>query len=129
VGLAPAETALLPFAWDAGIDLYACDPDRLLDRETIVAFMPALVSAIGMETHGSLQIQWFGKGALEGWTAVQLITTSNIDLHTVGQDCLVLTIVSCSEYDPADAASVAVQFFGGQAIIHPPRLRGRRPAD
>lgn len=39
-----------------------------------------------MTTYGKPIVEYFGEGALAGWTVIQLITTSNINLHAVPAD-------------------------------------------
>jgi S-adenosylmethionine/arginine decarboxylase-like enzyme len=113
---APAPSRLGGGPWGilAAIDLDDCDRERLADPDVIRAFVPAVIDAIGMTAHGPLALERFGDGELEGWSAMQFITTSSITLHAdeVGGRCFV-DVFSCRPFDPMAAATVAAEHFGG----------------
>ncbi len=103
-----------PWGMLAAIDLHGCELDRLADPDAIRAFVPAVVDAIGMEAHGPLALERFGEGDLEGWSAIQLITTSSITIHADEISCrCFIDVFSCRRFDPEVAAAVAVRHFGG----------------
>ena len=107
-------------AWGtlAAIDLHGCDHGSLADPECIRAFVAAVIEAIGMKAHGPLALERFGTGALEGWSAMQLIETSTIVVHAdeVAGRCFV-DVFSCRPFDPELAAAVAVDHFGGTPTL------------
>jgi S-adenosylmethionine/arginine decarboxylase-like enzyme len=111
----------VPLSWGmlAAIDLHGCDVISLARAETIRAFVPAVVDAIGMVAHGPLHLERFGNGELEGWSAMQFIETSSITVHAdeVGGRCFV-DVFSCRPFEPGAAAAIAVSHFGGT-----PRVR------
>jgi len=103
-----------PWGMLAAIDLHAGDHARLADPDSIRAFVPALIAAIGMRAHGPLMIERFGDDELEGWSALQFIETSSITIHAdeVFGRCFV-DVFSCRPFDPDTAAAIAVDHFGG----------------
>ena len=102
----------------AAIDLHGCDFAPLADPETIRAFVPAVIDAIGMIAHGPLHLERFGDYELEGWSAMQFIETSSITVHAdeVSGRCFV-DVFSCRQFDPDNAAAVAVTHFGGRQTL------------
>jgi len=116
-------------AWgmEAVIDLHDCSLTRLQDPATYHGFMADLLAAIDMNAYGDLWLNRFGKGDLEGITAIQPIETSSVTIHAdePGRQCM-LNVFSCRAFDPAAAAAVAVRHFGGQAELTV-RQRGTRP--
>lgn len=102
----------------AAIDLHGCEFGRLADPDSIRAFVPAVVDAIGMRAHGPLALDRFGNGELEGWSAMQFIETSSITLHAdeVSGRCFI-DVFSCREFDPEIAAAIAIAHFGGRPSV------------
>jgi S-adenosylmethionine/arginine decarboxylase-like enzyme len=121
---APASVSLVrsgtyvPWGLLAAINLHGCDRGRLADPDNIRRFVPIVIDAIGMRAHGGLALDRFGDGELEGWSAMQFIETSSITLHAdeVFGRCFV-DVFSCRPFDPDVAAAVAVEHFGGAAIV------------
>jgi S-adenosylmethionine/arginine decarboxylase-like enzyme len=114
-GPAPAPSrGCAPWGSLAAIDLHGCDHDRLADPDSIRAFVPAVIAAIGMRAHGPLALDRFGDGDLEGWSAMQFIETSSITIHAdeASGRCFI-DVFSCRAFDPEVAAAVAVDHFGG----------------
>jgi S-adenosylmethionine/arginine decarboxylase-like enzyme len=107
-----------PWGMLAAIDLHGCRFAALADPNTIGAFVSAVIEAIGMRAHGPLQLERFGEGDLQGWSAMQFIETSSITLHAdeFGCRCFV-DVFSCRPFDPAVAAAIAVAHFGGAATV------------
>jgi S-adenosylmethionine/arginine decarboxylase-like enzyme len=98
----------------AAIDLHGCQRSRLVDPNSIRAFVPNVIEAIGMRVHGPLRIERFGNGELEGWSAMQFIETSSIAIHAgeVSGRCFI-DVFSCREFDP----EIAVAHFGGRRTL------------
>lgn len=71
-----------------------------------------------MKAHGAPQIERFGTGNLEGWSAMQFIETSTITLHTdePGLRCFI-DIFSCKPFDADHATMMAKEYFGGSALV------------
>jgi hypothetical protein len=76
------------------IDLHGCQRRRLEDPNSIRAFEPSVIDAIGMRAHGPLRLERFGNGELEGWSAMQFIETSSITIHA--DDSLAGASSTCS---------------------------------
>jgi S-adenosylmethionine/arginine decarboxylase-like enzyme len=108
----------VPWGLLAAISLHGCDRERLADPESIRRFVPVVIDAIGMRAHGALALERFGDGELEGWSAMQFIETSSITLHAdeVFGRCFV-DVFSCKPFDPDVAAEIAVEHFGGIAVV------------
>ena len=106
--------AVKPWGMMAVIDLHDCDRERLADADTIRAFVPEVIEAIGMVAHGPTMLERFGEGELEGWSAMQFIETSSLTIHTdeFGDRCYV-DLFSCKPFEPELAAAIAVKHFGG----------------
>lgn len=107
-----------PWGMLAAIDLHGCGFGALADPDTIRAFVPALIDAVGMRAHGPLLLERFGDGDLEGWSAMQFIETSSITIHAdeVAGRCFV-DVFSCRPFDAEHAAAVAVAHFGGTPTL------------
>lgn len=107
-----------PWGLLAAIDLHGCPPGPVADPDTIRAFVPALIDAIGMRAHGPLLLERFGDGDLEGWSAMQFIETSSITVHAdeVSGRCFI-DVFSCRPFDAELAAAVAVDHFGGTPTL------------
>jgi len=108
----------VPWGMLAAIDLHGCAPGRLADPDSIRAFVPAVIDAIGMIAHGPLHLERFGDGELEGWSALQFIETSSITIHAdeVSGRCFI-DVFSCRPFDPELAAAIAVAHFGGRRAL------------
>ena len=113
-GQSPATRSCALWGMLAAIDLHECDRELLEDPDSIRGFVPAVVAAIGMRTHGLLHLERFGDDELEGWSAMQFIETSSVTVHAdeVWGRCFV-DIFSCRPFDPDLAAAIAVEHFGG----------------
>ena len=107
-----------PWGMLAAIDLDGCRRSRLEDPNSIRAFVPSVIEAIGMRAHGPLRLERFGEGELEGWSAMQFIETSSITIHAdeVSGRCFI-DVFSCRGFDPEIAAAIAVAHFGGRRTL------------
>jgi S-adenosylmethionine decarboxylase len=107
-----------PWGMLAAIDLHGCEFAPLADPDSIRAFVPAIIDAIGMRAHGPLLLERFGDGDLEGWSAIQFIETSSITVHAdeVAGRCFI-DVFSCRLFDAELAAAVAVEHFGGTPTL------------
>ena len=110
----------MPAPWGmlAAIDLHGCERRRLEDPDSIRAFVPSVIEAIGMRAHGPLLLERFGDGELEGWSAMQFIETSSITVHAdeVSGRCFV-DVFSCRRFDAEVAAAIAVAHFDGRSTL------------
>ena len=108
----------VPWGMLAAIDLHGCERRRVEDANTLRAFVPAVIDAIGMRAHGPLHLERFGNGELEGWSAMQFIETSSITVHADEFDhrCFVY-VFSCKPFDADVAVAIAVMHFGGEPAV------------
>ena len=75
--------------------------DNILDEDKIAEFIIELCDGIDMVRYGDPFVARFGKGIEIGISAVQLIETSAITIHTNdGARELYLDVFSCKDYDP-----------------------------
>ena len=99
-------------------DCYACDLEKIKDRDQVAAFSKELVKEIDMVAYGVPQIVHFGEGNKEGFTLIQLIETSIICAHFVNETGNVyLDVFSCKEFDPAVVEDVVKKYFTPNLII------------
>lgn len=110
----------MPAPWGilAAIDLHGCERRRLEDPDTIQAFVPSMIEAIGMRAHGPLRLQRFGDGKLEGWSAMQFIETSSITIHAdeLSNRCFI-DVFSCRPFNAKIAAATAAAHFDGRSTL------------
>ena len=94
----------------------ACN-ENLLDIPTVSRFVKEMVPAIDMVPYGDLVIARFGEGIEEGISAVQLIVTSAITIHTndMYRD-LYLDVFSCKWFDEAIIIKMIREFFSPEEI-------------
>jgi S-adenosylmethionine/arginine decarboxylase-like enzyme len=87
--------------------------ENLLDLKTITSFLKDLVPAIDMIAYGEPIAARFGEGIEVGISAVQLITTSAITLHTNdAAGDMYLDVFSCKWFDEDVVRDVVKQYFG-----------------
>ena len=91
--------------------------ENLLDLTRITAFLKELVAAIDMTAYGEPIAARFGDGIEVGISAVQLITTSAITLHTndAARD-MYLDVFSCKWFDEAVVREVVKKYFGPESM-------------
>jgi S-adenosylmethionine/arginine decarboxylase-like enzyme len=101
------------------IDLKECDKSLVKDKDALERFTIRLSDIIGMQREGKPVIKRFGKGNLRGYTAIQLIQTSNIVVHLDEYENKVfIDIFSCKGFDAVKAKQFAQQFFdAGKAVL------------
>tara|TARA_R110000824_G_scaffold18702_1_gene73625 strand:+ start:738 stop:1124 length:387 start_codon:yes stop_codon:yes gene_type:complete len=84
----------------------------ILKKDHIVSFIKDLVFKIDMVAFGDAIVERFGEGIEVGISAVQLIETSAITIHTndMAKD-LYLDVFSCKDYDEKIVNQVVNQWF------------------
>ena len=86
--------------------------EKLLDKEEIAKFIAELVDRIDMVAFGDPIVERFGGGIEVGISAVQLIETSAIVIHTNDQSRdMYLDVFSCKTFSEADALEFVQQVF------------------
>jgi S-adenosylmethionine/arginine decarboxylase-like enzyme len=89
-----------------------CSSVRINNPRNIELFLGSIVQKIDMKAYGKPQIHFFGSDNKCGWSAFQLIETSNISLHACEEsgDCYI-NIFSCRFFDEHIAKAVVQDWF------------------
>lgn len=98
--------------------------ENLLDVKMITRFLTQLVDHIDMVAYGDPLVARFGQGIEEGISAVQLIETSAITIHTndMARD-LYLDVFSCKGYNELDVIEFVREVFETDDINYQILLR------
>ena len=90
---------------------------NLLSKDEISSFIIALCDKIDMVRFGDPFVERFGSGIEVGISAVQLIETSAITIHTNdGARELYLDVFSCKDYDEKVVEDCVRKFFEPEAL-------------
>ncbi len=93
--------------------------ENILDKESIAGFMTTLVDRIDMVAFGDPIVERFGGGIEVGISAVQLIETSAIVIHTNDQARdMYLDVFSCKTFSEQDVLDFVQQTFDPSATNH-----------
>ncbi len=93
--------------------------ENILDKEKIALFMTDLVDRIDMVAFGDPIVERFGGGIEVGISAVQLIETSAIVIHTNDQARdMYLDVFSCKTFAELDVMDFVQQTFGPSFTNH-----------
>lgn len=96
------------------IDLVNCNHDIITNPDEIDLWIIYLVEILDMEPYGNPKIVRFGKDDKAGYTAIQLIQTSNICAHfSEDTNSAFIDIFSCKPYDTDAAIDYCIEVFGG----------------
>lgn len=91
--------------------------DNLLEISEIDHFLKELVPAIDMVAYGEPVVARFGEGEEVGISAVQLIITSAIMIHTNDQARdMYLDVFSCKWFDENMVISMVAEYFAPEDI-------------
>lgn len=95
------------------LDCSGCDIDSISNKEVIYKFIKDLVEKIDMTAHGEPIIEHLLPGdPKQGYSLMQLITTSNICAHFMELDgTAYFDIFSCKTFDVETAKTVVDQYF------------------
>lgn len=101
------------------LDCSGCNIDEVASRDNIYRFIKDLVQRIDMVAHGEPVIEHLLPGdPKQGYSLMQLITTSNICAHFMELDgTAYFDIFSCKEFDIETAKHVVHEYF------HPEKMR------
>ncbi len=98
--------------------------ERLLSLDDITTFLNSLVRRINMVAYGEPIAARFGQGIEEGISAVQLIETSAITIHTNDlARALYLDVFSCKGYNELDVVTYVQETFAPTAVNYQVLLR------
>jgi len=108
------------------IDLFGCKSEKIKSRAEIETFAKDLVDLLKMTAHGEPVIEWFGNGDTEGFTLIQLLTTSCITAHFSEsyRKSAYIDIFSCKEYNPGEVVKFCANFFGASVYYSTGIRRG-----
>ncbi len=96
------------------LDCSECDVDMMRDKQNIYNFVKELVEDIEMVAHGEPIIEFLcpGDPSKEGYSLMQLITTSSITGHFIDHDRhIYLDVFSCKFFEPSKVKHVVEKFF------------------
>lgn len=100
------------------MDCKSCDISAVTNPDLITKFVKELVVAIDMVPYGEPQVVHFAKDDPEkaGWTAIQLIETSNIMIHFLDKGDAYFDLFSCKPYDVTVVDKLFRQYFNPASI-------------
>jgi S-adenosylmethionine/arginine decarboxylase-like enzyme len=95
------------------LDCKDCNVDSINNSATIRNFVSTLIERIGMIGHGPLQLEFLLPGtANEGYSLLQMITTSNITAHFVNSTkAAYIDVFSCKEFNSSIVVHTVQEFF------------------
>ncbi len=98
--------------------------DALLEKEKIADFCRDMVKRIDMVPFGEPFVERFGGGDEVGISAVQLIQTSAITIHTndAARD-MYLDVFSCKDFEASDVLKSVEDWFAPGSVEHQTLLR------
>jgi S-adenosylmethionine/arginine decarboxylase-like enzyme len=97
---------------------------RLREIDDVRRFIRELVGRIDMVAYGDTIVARFGAGAEIGISAVQLIETSAITIHTNdAAGDLYLDVFSCKDFDESDVVATVREWFAPASVDAEVRLR------
>jgi S-adenosylmethionine/arginine decarboxylase-like enzyme len=123
--LGPREAAEEPLAFKKGdawgycvsFDLHDCDPALIRDPLIIDHYVEKLCMEIGSTPYGKPLIKRFGTKDKEGYSFVQLVTTSSITGHfSEDTNKAFIDIFFCDIYDPQKAVDFSKDFFKARSV-------------
>lgn len=101
------------------LDCSGCNLEEISSRDNIYKFTKDLVKRIDMVAHGEPIIEHLLPGdPKQGYSMMQLITTSNICAHFMELDgTAYFDIFSCKEFEAETAKKIVEEYF------HPTKMR------
>jgi|688.fasta_scaffold654526_3 S-adenosylmethionine decarboxylase len=95
------------------LDCSNCNYKKITDVDNIKEFLNKLIPAINMVAHGEPIIEFLLPGEdNQGYSVLQMITTSNITAHFVNRDSAgYIDIFSCKQFNTEIAYDYVREFF------------------
>ena len=94
-----------------------CNQVAIRDPRVIELFLQDMVRRIDMKAYGRPIIHHFGEGNKAGYTAIQLIETSNITAHFCDDTGdAYLNIFSCAAFDAGVVQNVVATWFKPESM-------------
>jgi S-adenosylmethionine/arginine decarboxylase-like enzyme len=105
-------THMAHFGYHLMLDCSGCN-NNIADKQSIYNFVKELVQRIEMVAHGEPVIEYLLEGdPKQGYSLMQLITTSNITGHFMELDgTAYFDVFSCKSYDVEIVKAVVNQYF------------------
>jgi len=105
------------FGYHLMLDCSGCN-DGIKSRANIQAFVEELIKRIDMTAHGEPIIEYLLPGdPKEGYSLLQLITTSNITGHFIQSNFTAyFDVFSCKEFDINIVIDTVKEYFGAKTI-------------
>jgi S-adenosylmethionine/arginine decarboxylase-like enzyme len=100
------------------LDCAGCDLKKIKDKDHIWAFVYTLIKRVEMEAHGKMIIENLLPGTdNEGYSVLQMITTSNINCHFVNKTAdAYIDLFSCKEFKAEIVIATVKEFFNPTSI-------------
>lgn len=104
--------------WGYHLILDCSNCESITSKSHIENYVAEIIHAINMIAHGDPQIEYLLEGtANEGYSVLQMITTSNLTAHFVTkQKSAYIDIFSCKEFDKDIAVSITKKYFSPKNI-------------
>lgn len=94
------------------VDAFNCDIELIKDEANIRKFLSTLVEKIDMVAYGDPILKYFGFDDKMGWTAIQLIETSNITCHFSEENkTSYINCFSCKDFNEELVVDLIEEFF------------------
>lgn len=105
------------FGWHLMLDCAECN-ENIKDKAKIAEFAKELVKRIDMTAYGEPIIEYLLPGdPKQGYSMVQLITTSNIVAHFIEPDYTAyFDVFSCKDFDIEVAKQCVRDYFGASSM-------------
>jgi len=98
--------------------------DALLSKESIANFCRDMVKRIDMVPFGEPFVERFGEGDEVGISAVQLIQTSAITIHTNDEARdMYLDVFSCKDFEATTVVETVAEWFAPSGVDYQTLLR------
>jgi S-adenosylmethionine/arginine decarboxylase-like enzyme len=105
------------FGYHLMFDCGGCN-NNIADKQSIYNFVKELIEQIDMKAHGEPVIEYLLEGdPKQGYSLMQLITTSNITGHFMELDgTAYFDVFSCKEYEIETVKQVVMKYFSPQKM-------------
>lgn len=100
------------------LDCSDCDLTSITDKHNIYNFVKTVIQRIDMVAYGEPQIELLLPGTSnQGFSVLQMITTSNITAHFVDEDrSAYIDVFSCKNFDSDVVIDTIKEFFKPRQI-------------
>ena len=100
------------------LDCSGCNLEKIKSKNNIWAFVRTLIKRVGMKAHGDTIIENLLAGTdNEGYSVLQMITTSNITAHFVNKTGdAYIDLFSCKEFEAEIVIATVKEFFSPVGI-------------